>query len=103
MKTDADYYQKLFDHMLNEHNLTLVCNEMAEILRIVREMGQWQPIETAPKDGTPILIFTERGQYVADWAEFEIEYWHVHDGKFEPRPVRGPAPTHWIPLPDPPK
>lgn len=65
----------------------------------------WQPISTAPMDETPVLIFcpdrdsTEGTCYVAWFGTFDIEWWHVEDGKFGPRPVRGPAPTHWMPLP----
>lgn len=33
-------YQKLFDHMSNEHGLTLLEGEMLEIIHIVREMDK---------------------------------------------------------------
>ncbi len=69
----------------------------------------WQPIEAAPKDGTFVLLWAPDllhgmspfavGQYI----DHEIEWWHVHDGKFGPHPMRGAAPTHWMPLPEPPK
>lgn len=66
-------------------------------------MGDWQPIETAPKDGTRILAFSAKAPggpridltwwrnvkengYVG-WGEFNETYW--------------PA-THWMPLPVPP-
>jgi hypothetical protein len=64
----------------------------------------WQPIETAPKDGTPILITRptewqcEEGWHVVRWDD---DWWQVHDGKFD-CPLRGPDPTHWMPLPVPP-
>lgn len=62
----------------------------------------WQPIEKAPKDGTMILVYTpDPSEPIAavTWEEYDIEYWHVHDRKFEPRPLRRSAPTHWMPLP----
>jgi len=66
----------------------------------------WQPIETAPKDGTEIQVFarTEEGaemQQVAHWdgaptAEWP---WQVSDGSAYHRGLF----THWRPLPIPPK
>lgn len=71
----------------------------------VRE--QWLPIETAPKDGTPIVAWcvhpyassmTEPKDYVGPVIAYWIEHngggwtWHGHLGNF----------THWRPLPDPP-
>lgn len=63
----------------------------------------WRPIETAPKDGDAILItrptlFTaEERWHVVRWDEGD-EMWVCHDGKFDSY-LRGPAPTHWMPLP----
>ena len=70
-------------------------------------MSEWQPIETAPKDGTRVLIAWNNGcdkgvvsaywepGYFGNigWTEFQLrsDYW-------------GPdTPTHWMPLPKPPK
>ena len=76
----------------------------------------WQPIETAPKDGTQVLIAggsveydaetfpQERpfaGVHIASWckssqswsgpygSEYDAQYWHT--------------PSHWQPLPAPPE
>ena len=56
---------------------------------------EWQPIETAPKDGTAILIYHQNAYTQAVAAP-------VIDGWFVPRggPVKNP--THWQPLPTPP-
>ncbi|TWA71943.1 uncharacterized protein DUF551 [Azospirillum baldaniorum] len=71
--------------------------------------ARWQPIETAPKDGTPVLIYGENllvpGEMVVAVRSDEhddLELWDVHDGKFGPHRLRGPSPTHWQPLPPPP-
>ena len=64
-------------------------------------MNQWQPIETAPKDGQIILVFCRHGQYVCAF-DTEEGWWYVDDNKFGPFPLRGEAPTHWMPLPDEP-
>ena len=64
-------------------------------------MNQWNPIETAPKDGTPFLVFLES----------ELLHSRVHAATFHPnlKTIGGvfdfdaPKATHWMPLPEPPK
>ena len=64
----------------------------------------WQPIETAPKDGRTILL---AGGFLSDGRpSVRTGYWH--DGKrlkawFDTALGRcAMKPTHWMPLPDPP-
>ncbi len=64
----------------------------------------WQPIETAPKDGTEILAARQPRQFdwwimdVVSYAwEDENGHWWQHDGN------RAWQPTHWMPLPSPPE
>lgn len=53
----------------------------------------WQPIKTAPKDGTEVLVYAG-GFFVAYWNGRSWDdgdfYDHIDDV------------THWMPLPDPP-
>lgn len=72
----------------------------------------WQKIETAPRDGTPILLFSPASRmddptnivvgkfetYGADneWWAFCEEVLADIAGRIEPEP------THWMPLPPPP-
>lgn len=64
-------------------------------------MTSWQPIETAPKDGTfilgwhPALSWPHGRQDVVAWDETHL---HWTDGCFEVS-----WPTHWMPLPEPPQ
>ena len=67
--------------------------------------SDWQPIETAPKDGTEILIASDCFVEAAYWEGKDSLYpWvtldgqHVTNGRQEG--IYGP--THWQPLPAPP-
>lgn len=63
----------------------------------------WQPIETAPKDGTWILLWQpDNGPNIACWMDRDFPWWFIDDGKHGPYAVRGADPTHWQPVPDPP-
>ena len=69
-------------------------------------MNTWQPIETAPKDGTLVLTCVE-GVYYRPITGVWSSYHPNQAGKtcWRTSPVGGDkiAPTHWMPLPDPPK
>ncbi len=69
----------------------------------MRDPSLWRPINTAPEDGSTVLIFVDGHVMVAAYI----------DGRWSPlvagQPVRdAPAdvltgkPTHWRPLPPPP-
>ena len=66
---------------------------------------EWQPIETAPKDGTDMLVMTGETMHVVRWINIhgDFDYWAVDDNKHGPFTLRGKAPTHWLPLPETPK
>lgn len=72
-------------------------------------MSEWQPIETAPKDGSAILIWQpDRSKYWGlgnfDDLRYAIGYWRVADkiGSWGNRNSAVVNPTHWMPLPAPP-
>jgi len=63
-------------------------------------MMGWQPIETAPKDGTLALIVQQRS--ASPFFGYFVAYWNGDEWKFHTEGfVRDP--THWMPLPSPPK
>jgi hypothetical protein len=69
------------------------------------ERGVWQPIETAPKDGTRVLLWNGyRRSYC--WFNSYADGssgWHRQNLLGEPMGMRDMDPdTHWQPLPAPP-
>lgn len=85
-------------------------------------MSDWKPIETAPRDGTDILVFHKvhgpmAARFIAgEWSEHH-EYGRQYDGPFwcfgddqfqeeveeEGHKFHDGSVTHWMPLPEPPK
>jgi hypothetical protein len=84
------------------------------------EWGTWEPIETAPQDGTMLLLAPHM---VVGWWEFGDNNWQMmnvplntdrtiaHNWKEQPKLWFCVAlnmfglgePTHWMPLPEPPE
>jgi len=66
---------------------------------------QWRPIQTAPKDGTPILLLV---QFPGERPDTFVAAWDANSPKWPWRPTcDGSAyseeyATHWMPLPPPP-
>lgn len=69
-------------------------------------MSGWQPIETAPKDGTRIWAWfpLAKQAYAINWRENIYEQkpnWTLDDG--ESATLTYDPPTRWMPLPDSPE
>ncbi len=88
-------------------------SQVKAVAAAIREAvaDRWQPIDTAPKDGTQILVFTKHGEIEqSKWClPHSFTYEPVSDGlyrKVPPDPEDGfwnsNTPTHWMPLPAPP-
>lgn len=58
----------------------------------------WQPIETAPRDGYPVML-TCRTPYKPFFGFYDS----VDGAWFESGTYKCRAPTHWMPLPEPPE
>lgn len=79
-------------------------------MKVLADEENWQTIETAPKDGTYVLVATEHGSWVAKyeavsqsgfkfdnpWRSMMLNHDNIN------REYRTWRPTHWIPLPKPP-
>jgi hypothetical protein len=65
-------------------------------------MAEWEDTATAPKDATQIMLFN----HVAGTDTYAVGFWNS-DKAFWQLDVNGryyiPNPTHWMPLPQPPK
>jgi len=74
---------------------------------------EWQPIDTAPKDGTKFLAALSSGwilimhevqgrdglyQWYATQGNTDVPIMRTHPGTLPNRPIA----THWMPLPPPP-
>ena len=75
-------------------------------------MSEWQPIETAPKDKRILLYrptapewwMVMGGRYDSDkYAKNPKPYWSTDNWSLGKMEQRQNAPTHWMPLPEPPK
>lgn len=62
-------------------------------------MSEWLDIESAPRDGTRVLLFRRR------WAENMAVGWYSRDWScwLTVNGTEFPEPTEWRPTPEPPK
>lgn len=123
MEEHAAEKAEVFDIMHENFNALL---DLAEVA-LKPPITQWQPISTAPKDGTRILCYFPGSEdpdlsihpviAIASWIEMSPSVnWELVDGEQElwRRSFTTPAffesdngcrlnPTHWQPLPEPPE
>lgn len=72
---------------------------------------QWQPIETAPKDGTRVLLYANLRRASLSGHDLDKDYgywivlgsWEAEYGLWVDGSQCNPLPTHWMPLPEPPQ
>lgn len=74
----------------------------AAVLRVPEAASGWQLIETAPKDGTRVLIFDK--SWCGGASKVSVSYWQPYKFNGEMRGSWSGVTfgTHWMPLPDPP-
>ena len=71
--------------------------------KIILEIIRWRPIETAPKDGTQVLLARSDGIVgCGRWEDVRGVYLWVGEWSSDTKDV-GLKPTRWMPLPEPPE
>ncbi len=76
----------------------------------VRPVREWQPIETAPKDGRTVIVNCREGRFAAYYYPYYAEGGMGYEGgdgwseslSGEQVMTSYGSPTHWMPLPDAP-
>lgn len=120
-KAEVDRLQSELDTANNNHRS--MAHQLAETgeralaaessLHRVRAETVWQPIETAPKDGSDVLLYFPLEGLSAGFEKVIIAHWRKSAGDlincywvWQGRAYRGYSeayqPTHWMPLPAPP-
>ena len=81
-------------------------SDLTEAAACIREMVEWWPIETAPRDGTRVLLFSVPNEVPSLRPHIADGYWKASTGIMAPGfwvlgQSVGPSfcPTHWLPLP----
>lgn len=114
LKEDLCNYMRqyrLHGQTVNHTACTVIIDYLAE-RGLLGGVPAWQPIETAPKDETEILILCRNMVYIVRWSE-ECEHgslekypgWQlfVCDDGYYSIGFKYEEPTHWMPLPATPK
>lgn len=69
----------------------------------------WQTIETAPKGRTPVIVFWDgrivgEARYIPEEDTDDFGWWWANETPGDAFAKKlCPEPTHWMPLPEPPK
>lgn len=92
------HWRKVNPHIKGGENyskrMQAALSTQAELLKAC----EWQPIETAPKDGTMFVAWSKRDgmMNMVFYSQSSSETWSL-GGR-----IKNPEPTHWAPLPKPP-
>lgn len=96
-----------FEKEINSNGGTWYFEQARIILNIIEE-NQWQPIKTAPKDGTHILVYADAksAPFKGHFCGITSVHWYCDRwcmGKTKEDYLElAIQPTHWQPLPKPP-
>jgi len=66
------------------------------------DMMDWQPIETAPRDGTRLLLLLGNGEVFSGWAQHSGGFYRNQRFHTDGSDIGFINPTHWMQLPAPP-
>lgn len=88
--TNEEAIEMLSQLSYSDERISEALTHAIEVLRA----DTWMPIDSAPRDGTRILL---HNKYGAGSGHFD-KVWHCHFAFNQ-----GESPTHWRPLPKPPE
>ena len=66
-------------------------------------MTTWRRIESAPKDGTDIIVYRPHAVENENVPKVGVDYWSKRLGNCWAKSNDSKQPTHWMPLPTPPE
>ena len=86
-RINPQYYDQLGTESYERHQVVKALEYLRQEndrLKADAERIEWQPIETAPKDGTDILVMTGETMHVVRWINIhgDFDYWTVDDRYF---------------------
>jgi len=85
------------------HTAETIAHEAADV---IRSLSEWPPIETAPEDGTPVLVGNARHVWISSRCTGEFAGPSIGGAPTSGHDWFGcedrGRPTHWMPLPPPP-
>ena len=97
--------KECYDEAIDTDDISVALQRGADAL----QSYQWRQIETAPKDGTDIMVYFELPDLSKDWMRSVFVYWSKREERwnYSGRAASGYSkcyePTHWKPLPPPPE
>lgn len=96
---DSDGLPDVLNVHANIRELKAKCAELE------RDAG-WRPIETAPKDGSEVLLYLgtpwskiEKARWYAPWSNWQCGVIPSDPAREEMYGIGSAVPTHWMPLP----
>ncbi len=110
-EAESPRYRKRYQMALKDAQLfdRCPCNKMTKSMATRRNhtceaprVMEWQPIHTAPKDGTRIDLWLSSPDGVEQWRETDC-FWNDHRKVWDNLRGMWDCATHWMPRPDPPR
>ena len=72
---------------------------LTEAAACIREMVEWRPIETAPRDGIWVVLRIAGDPKCGFWDDSDGGDWYDSEAASSSLTAFGDRPTHWLPLP----
>jgi len=92
------------DESIVEQIMNIFTDHLHDTGRLATSADEWQPIETAPKDGTEVIVVRSGFKVTVGWFDKKSGWTNPTRAISEDydQEMGGYEPTHWMPLPKPP-